>query len=183
MSDDTALLEAAKAFDQEALKTIFETYSSAIYRYALRLCRDSIEADNVVGDVFAQLIDQLADGKGPRTNLRSYLYQIAYHIIVDHSRDKAHQSSMEVAEFMASGETFVATQAEDNALYDALAKAINHDLTDDQRHVVILHFVEGLSMQETADVIGKSVNNIKVIQNRAFGKLRQVLNRVVEENR
>ena len=60
-------------------------------------------------------------------------------------------------------------------LYDAILKAIQDDLTEDQRHVIILRFLEGFSLQETAKIIGKAVSNVKVIQNRAITALRKSL--------
>ena len=71
MESDLSLLDAAKNMNQEALIKIFDLYSSALYNYALRICNDPLEADQVVGDVFAKLLDQLSAGHGPSTNLRS----------------------------------------------------------------------------------------------------------------
>ena len=51
-----------------------------------------------------------------------------------------------------------------------------NDLTNDQRHVVILRYLEGFSLRETAAIIGKEENHVKVIQDRAIAKIRQVLN-------
>jgi RNA polymerase sigma-70 factor (ECF subfamily) len=48
-------------------------------------------------------------------------------------------------------------------------------LTDDQRHVIILRFLEGFNLNETAAILGKQVGHIKVIQNRAITKLRKAL--------
>ena len=53
--------------------------------------------------------------------------------------------------------------------------AIRNDLTEDQRHVIVLRFLEGFSLRETADIIGKQVYNVKVIQNRGIVKLRKAL--------
>lgn len=53
--------------------------------------------------------------------------------------------------------------------------AIRKHLTRDQRHVVILRFIEGFSLRETADIIGKEVGNVKVIQSRAVAMLRKAL--------
>jgi RNA polymerase sigma-70 factor (ECF subfamily) len=52
---------------------------------------------------------------------------------------------------------------------------MNTELTDDQRHVIILRFLEDFSLKETAEIIGKEVNNIKVIQNRGIAKLRKAM--------
>jgi len=176
-NDGVTLLKAAQKLDEDALTTIFDSYAPAIYKYALRLCHDPIEADNIVGDVFSQLLEQFAGGKGPRTNLRSYLYQTAYHLVVDHSRDNKHTAPLEVAINVQERERSVptATQIEERVLMEALVSAMNSELTDDQRHVIILRFLEDFSLKETAQIIGKEVNNVKVIQNRGISKLRKAL--------
>ncbi len=74
--------------DQAALAAIFDLYSRSIFRYTLRLCEDPLEADQIVGDVFNQFLEQVSRGGGPKTNLKSYLYQIAYHIVIDHVRER-----------------------------------------------------------------------------------------------
>ena len=79
MEADAQLLDRARMLDKAALGKIFDLYSSPLYCYALRLCGDPALADHVVGDVFAKLLDQFSSGKGPSANLRSYLYEIAYH--------------------------------------------------------------------------------------------------------
>ena len=56
-----------------------------------------------------------------------------------------------------------------------------NDLNDAQRHVVILRFMEGMSLKETAAITGKKINNVKVIQNRAIAALHKALDRPVEE--
>jgi RNA polymerase sigma-70 factor (ECF subfamily) len=51
------------------------------------------------------------------------------------------------------------------------------ELTEDQRNVIVLRFQEEFSLQETADIIGKNVNAVKALQNRAIIKLREALKR------
>jgi len=171
------LLKAAQKLDEEALTAIFDQFAPAIYKYTLRLCRDQIVADNIVGDVFAQLLEQFGQGKGPRTNLRSYLYQTAYHLVVDRSRDNQHNAPLEVAMNNYASGQFAPTQSqiEERVMMEALISAMNTDLTEDQRHVIILRFLEDFSLKETAEIIGKEVNNIKVIQNRGIAKLRKAM--------
>jgi DNA-directed RNA polymerase specialized sigma24 family protein len=85
-----SLLNGAQKMEDEALTAIFDEYAPSIYRYATRFTHDPIIADNIVGDVFSQLLDQFSAGKGPRENLRSYLFQTAYHLAVDNVRDGQH---------------------------------------------------------------------------------------------
>jgi RNA polymerase sigma-70 factor (ECF subfamily) len=152
MRTEVPLLEAARSMNKEALIEIFDLYSSALYNYALRLCNDPLRADHIVGDVFARLLEQLSAGHGPSANLRSYLYETTYHLIVDDARYAHREAPLEVAEFLRP-----------------------KNLTEDQRHVIILRFLEGFSLRETADIMGKEVYNVKVIQNRGVAKLRKAL--------
>jgi RNA polymerase sigma-70 factor, ECF subfamily len=175
MQDKTAVVTAARSLDRDALTAIFDEYAPAIYRYLLRLGVYPLEADQVVGDVFARLLDKLVEGKGPRTNLRSYLFQTAYHLVVDHSRDRQRNAPLDVADTIKEEDQPVQAQTEEKMLLENLADAMKHELTEDQRNVLILRFQEEFSLQETADITGKNVNAIKALQNRAIKKLREAL--------
>jgi RNA polymerase sigma-70 factor (ECF subfamily) len=181
MEVNVPLLEAARNMDKEALVEIFDLYSSALYNYALRLCNDPLKADHIVGDVFAKLIEQWSVGNGPATNLRSYLYETTYHLIIDEARVHHREAPLEVIEFLRNDGYSVLANLENRMLFDAVIVAIKHKLTEDQRHVIILRFLEGFSLRETADIMGKEVYNVKVIQNRGVAKLRKALlgNKVV----
>jgi RNA polymerase sigma factor (sigma-70 family) len=171
---DASLLDAAKQMDRDALVQIFDTYSSAIYNYAFRLCSDPLMADNIVGDVFAKLLEHLSVGRGPSTNLRSYLYEMTYHMVVDEARYAQRTAQMESVDLQLHDEYSAHISVEDRILFKAIIKAIQN-LKADQRHVIILRFLEGFSVHETAVIIGKEESNIKVIQNRAIGALRKAL--------
>jgi RNA polymerase sigma-70 factor (ECF subfamily) len=175
MRTEMPLLEAARNMDKEALIEIFDLYSSSLYNYALRLCNDPLRADHIVGDVFAKLLEQLSAGHGPSTNLRSYLYETTYHLIVDDARYAHREAPLEVVDFGRHDGYGSRVTLENRMLFDAVIAAIKKDLTEDQRHVIILRFLEGFSLRETADIMGKEVYNVKVIQNRGVAKLRKAL--------
>jgi RNA polymerase sigma-70 factor (ECF subfamily) len=176
MEANRTLLSAARMLDQDALVKIFDLYSSALYNYALRLCGDPITADHTVGDVFVKLLDQLSSGNGPTDNLRSYLYETTYHLIVDEARNARRTVPLEVAGWLRPDAQSSMLGLENRILFEGIIGAIQNDLTDDQRHVVILRYLEGFSLRETAAIIGKEVNHVKVIQNRAVAKIRKALN-------
>lgn len=175
MTSDDPLMQAAKSMDRDALIEIFDHYSSSLYNYALKLCNDPLEADHIVGDVFARLLDQWSAGNGPRTNLRSYLFETTYHLVVDQARHSRRQAPLEAVELVRHDRYAVAVSLENRMLFDAVILAIREHLTEDQRHVIILRFFEGFSLRETADIMGKEVYNVKVIQNRGVAKLRKAL--------
>ncbi|MBN1451849.1 MAG: RNA polymerase sigma factor [Anaerolineales bacterium] len=175
MTDPSALLKAARRLDKGALAEIFDLHAPDIYNYILRLCQDPIQADQVVGDVFSRFLDQLAAGQGPHTNLRAYLYQTAYHLFIDQAREVQRFAPIEIVEFFAPDNYSIQDAVENRALLDAVMLAINNDLTEEQRHVIVLRFLEGLSLKETAQIVGKNENSVKVLQGRGIAKLRKVL--------
>jgi len=174
-TSDLELLEAARKMNKEALVKIFDRYSSALYNYAFRLCDDMLTADYVVGDVFAKLLDQFSAGNGPRTNLRSYLYEMAYHLVVDEARYSHREAPLEAVDLVHYDGYSAFVSLENQILLKTVMLAIRNRLTKDQRHVIILRFLEGFSLIETATIIGKEVSHVKVIQNRAIAALRRAL--------
>lgn len=173
--DDKILLAAIRKLDADALTAVFEQYAPLVFKYSLRLCRDPQEADDVVGEVFSRLLDALTQGKGPQKNLRSYLYQTAYHIIIDDTRDRTHYTPLDGHFNQPASEDLPPEQAEERRQFLLLHKAIHTVLTQDQKHVIVLRFLEGFDLRDTAHILGRDVNNIKVIQNRAVAKLREAL--------
>jgi RNA polymerase sigma-70 factor (ECF subfamily) len=177
MTIDIAKIQSIKELKPDKLGAVFDYYAPAIYKYAFRLCRDSVEADQIVGDVFSSLLEQMAAGKGPETNLRAYLYQVAYHLVVDHARERQRFTIVdENAPERNAGS--IVSQAENRILLDALASAINKELTDEQRQVITLRFQENFSLQETAKIVGRNINAVKALENRGVKKLRQLLEKV-----
>jgi RNA polymerase sigma-70 factor (ECF subfamily) len=174
METDLALLQAAKTMRKDALVEIFDRYAVPLYRYAFRMCGNAVLADQIVGDVFARLLDQLAAGNGPESNLRSYLYETAYHLIVDEARSSRRRAPLEVLASLRQDVRSGSSAVEDKIMFELVLDAIQRELTDDQRHVILLRFLEELSLRETAAVLGKEVNHVKVIQTRAIARLRQV---------
>src|SRR6266487_1908225 len=145
---------AGKYLDEDILTAIFDQFAPAIYKFALRLCHDLSVGDNIVGDAFAQLLEQFATGKGPRSDPRLYLYQTAYSSIVKYLRDGQHDPSAEPV-------VSAADQSQPQDDKEALISAWNNELTEDQRHVVILYFLEDFNLKETGNILGKSVGEIR----------------------
>jgi RNA polymerase sigma-70 factor, ECF subfamily len=175
METDQTLLEAARTMDKEALVKIFDLYSSVLFKYALRLCSDPVAADHIVGDVFAKLLEQLSAGNGPTSNLRSYLYEMTYHRMIDEVRYSRRRAPLEVVDSLRGQAHPAFSSVEDQILLQQLLQALQNELTNDQRHVITLRFLEEFSLRETAAIMGKTVDHVKVIQNRAIAALRRSL--------
>ena len=175
METDKVLLQAAQKMDRDAIVEIFELYNSPLYNYVLRLSGDRILADHIVGDVFAKLIEQLSMGKGPESNLRSYLYETAYHRLIDETRFTRRRAPLEAAAWIPQDRNSLFVSVEDEILFKQVLHVIRNRLTEDQRHVIVLRYLEEFSLRETADILGKRVEHVKVIQGRAIIALRKTL--------
>jgi len=177
VEDEATLIKAVRSMDGAALTEIFEEYAPAIFKYLLRLGTDVQEADQLVGDVFARLLEKIAEGKGPEKNLRSYLFQTAYHLVVDESRGRQRITALDAADTVKEDVKPVHAQTEEKMLLEQLSNAMELYLTEDQRNVLVLRFQEGFSLKETAEIVGKNVNAVKVLQNRGVKALRNAMNR------
>lgn len=181
MKEKSDVRVAVNSLDQDELATIFDEYAPAIYKYLLRLGLQPQEADQIVGDVFVRLLDKNSEGKGPHSNLRSYLFQIAYHLVVDNSRERQRLAPLEVALSLSNETESVQSMAEEKILLEKLGIAIERNLTEEQKNVIVLRFQEDFSLKETAEIIGKNVNAVKALQNRGILNLRQAMGRLDEE--
>jgi RNA polymerase sigma-70 factor, ECF subfamily len=176
MLDNTALLKAALKMDQGALIAIFDQYALDIYKYLYTLCNDPVVSDEIVGDVFSELLEQCATGSESIINLRIFLYQVAYRRVVEYIiTDQDRKRSKTNAKILIPITQSPALSDEENRQIGALLVAINSHLNDIQRHVMILRFLEGFSLKETAVIVGKSVSSVKVTQNHALARLQKIL--------
>lgn len=169
---EKALLEQARRLDERALSQIHDRYYPEIYRYALYRTGRTEVADDIASEVFLRLLDALHSGRAPQTTLRGWLFGVASNLVVDHYR-KAPRESQGLDETMAApGSLPVA--AEQNWQRQEVRAALRQ-LTREQQEVLGLRFGDGISVEETAAVMGKSVNAVKALQFRAVEALRRVL--------
>lgn len=169
------LFSALRRMDGEALAQAFDLYASGIYKYAFRHGGNAWTADEIVGYVFSRLLEHLSEGRGPTSNLRSYLFEIAHHRLVDEVRSVQRTSPLEAVELTLHDGTLIYMNIENRIVFEPILRAIQNYLTDYQRHVIMLRFFEGFSMRETANILGRSEKQVKAAQNRAIVKLRKVL--------
>jgi RNA polymerase sigma-70 factor, ECF subfamily len=181
MDREITLLTAASRMNGDALAEIFELYAPALYKYAFRLCNQAGMADELVGEVFEKFVQQISAGHNSGVYLRAYLFEIAYGIL---TRDVRYTNFCLLTDRTALRHReprVVMPGSDDRRMLESLEWSLIHDLTEDQRHVVLLRFVEGFSLKETAVIVEKKVNNVKVIQNRAIAGLRKALDNPVAE--
>jgi len=174
MANNQTLLQGARRFEMGALADIYDTFSPAIYRYAMRLLGDNDQAEECVAETFSRFLVALKHGKGPREHLQAYLYRVAHNWITDVYRRKLPPLLPLDPEMHADVENdppqVFSQELEQQMVRDALAL-----LTSDQRQVIVLKYIEDMNNSEIADTIEKPIGAVKALQHRGIQALRRIL--------
>ncbi|MCG3211660.1 MAG: ECF RNA polymerase sigma factor SigW [Anaerolineae bacterium] len=176
MSNDLeqARLRRANAFDRAALAAIYDEYQQPIYRYVYRNVGEVEIARDLTAEVFHRFLQAIQREQGPTRHLRAWLYRAAHNSVIDHFRRQKHRQHLPLNEELVNTRDDPVTLAE-GRLSAAAVRAALQELTDDQRQVIILKFIEGLSNAEAANVLDKPIGAIKSLQHRALAALQRHL--------
>lgn len=158
------------SLDSQAVSAAYDRYYPDIYRYVSYRLGDETLAEDFASDVFIRLLEALHAGRGPRENLRGWLFGAASHLINDHLRRRYRRRQEPLEEDYPSREPAPPDEVEDRDRAGILQRALAH-LTAEQQHVLTLRFGEGFSLEETATAMNKKINAVKQLQLRALAAL------------
>jgi RNA polymerase sigma-70 factor (ECF subfamily) len=161
-------------FDEQALAEVYDTYSPAIYAFALRLLGDEDLAEECVAETFFRYLKALRNGNQSIRELKPYLYRIAHNWIQDYYRQKGRQPLEILEESLADSRQAVDEESERRLLQEQARAALAH-LTAEQRLVIVLHFIEGWDQASIAAALQKPLTAVKALQHRGLQALRRML--------
>ncbi|HEX3178012.1 MAG TPA: sigma-70 family RNA polymerase sigma factor [Methylomirabilota bacterium] len=190
--DDRTLLARAAGGDSDALEVLMSRHASRVYRVALGITRSSADAEEVVQDVFLQIVHKGAGFEG-RAALGSWIYRITTNVSLNKRRGKRREleTSLEdlLPRYKADGHregdrAFLLadwSSMPDRELLAGESRRILEEaldrLPDHYRAVLVLKDVEELSSEEVAEAVGDSVAAVKTRLHRARMALREQLTR------
>jgi RNA polymerase sigma-70 factor (ECF subfamily) len=158
----------AREGDVDALRLLFLLYADNVFGYVLSIVHDEHDAEDLTSEVFARLPRALRLYRPGATPFVAWLLRVARNAALDHLR---RERSVPSAEISAAGEPAGFHELERLAgLRSALAA-----LPADQREVVVLRLLAGLSPHEVADRLNRSVDAVHALQHRARRRLRTEL--------
>jgi len=168
---ETALVEAARSGDRRAIEELLARYESSIYRFGRRMCGDEEAAREVLQETMIAAFKNLPGFRGD-ASLSTWLYQIARSFCIKQRRGARPTVALEpdLPDPAASPEAQVQARQIGASLAAAIAA-----LPLEQREVLVLRDVEGLSAPEAAEVIGIEVAALKSRLHRARMALRTQL--------
>jgi RNA polymerase sigma-70 factor (ECF subfamily) len=169
--DETRLAVArAKEGDRNALQFLYVRYSNNIYGYVRSIVRDDHEAEDVTQHVFAKLITTIVKYDDRGVPFFAWLLRLARNVAIDHLR----------ANRLTPTETVIDADVSNGADLDRseTVRAALAMLPDEQREVVILRHVVGLSPGEIADRMGRTESSIHGLHHRGRRALQRELARL-----
>jgi RNA polymerase sigma-70 factor (ECF subfamily) len=172
------LQQAQDACDPAAFDGLYLLFADRVFRYLLARIGDPDLAEDITAQVFLRLIEKVGIYRiGPRDNVAifsAWLYRLAHNKMVDvlRSHKRTQESPLEHAALVVSGDTM--EDVEDHLDFQRVLQSLRV-LNDQQREVIVLRFVEELSIAETAQIMQKSEGAVKALQHRALETLRRHL--------
>jgi len=178
--DERELIEQSQAGDIEAFNQLVEQYQNIVYSVSLRMIGSAETAEDITQDTF--LAAYKAIGKFRGGSFKSWIIRIATNSCHDKMRVARRASVTSLDDMFQELGDFIpdndAESPEDYALRGELSRFLNKGLArlpEDQRLVIILCDIQGLTYEEISQVTNSSLGTVKSRLNRGRAGLRDYL--------
>ncbi len=171
-NDEAILVKRAQKGDLDAFGVLYQRYVDRVYRYMCVRLGDPAEAEDLTAEVFLRALEKLDSFRWRGVPFGAWLFRLAHNIAVDYWRKRRPLHSLDAVSAGHNGD--VEKRLEREALIQEIRDALEL-LTPLQQQVLTLRFAAGLSIAETARVMGKKEGAVKNLQHKALKALRRVL--------
>ncbi|GAB6985208.1 sigma-70 family RNA polymerase sigma factor [Nocardioides pyridinolyticus] len=171
-----ALVELARQGDSEAFGLLYDHYQPSVYRFLFYRTRSSTLAEDLTSETFFRALRSMNNFRWQGKDFGAWLMTIARNLATDHFK---------------AGRTRLELTTEDMALHDdatdgpegmVLAGLTNEillqaltELPPEQRDCLVMRFLQGMSIAETAAVLGRSDGAVKQLQLRGVRNLAKLM--------
>lgn len=178
-SEDIAA--GVRAGDPQAVGAVYACMSDRILGYLHARLRDRALAEDLTVQTFIELLQRGSTITGGAAAIKVWLFRAAHFNLLDHVRKAARRGEQLVDDLTVvydeedpdPGPFRQAAMSEDRRM---VRRAVDH-LSDDQREVILLRYVAGLSGPEVAEVTGRSAGAVRSLQHRGERALARLLER------
>lgn len=179
VENDLILVEQAQSGDVEAVGLLFDKHYRSMFHYFFARVGQRQQAEDLAGELFTRMVHHLPSFQPTGVPFRAWLFRIAYNLTMDHFRvgNGKELSPLEQATTVAQPEQNPVRQVEQQMTSETL-QATLETLVPEQRQVIVLRFLVGLSLQDTADVMERTLSAVKTIQHRGLKTMRASLAQV-----
>ena len=161
-------IDRAKEGDGDALRLIYLRYADNVYGYVCSIVRDEHDAEDVTQQIFSKLLTSLARYEPSSVPFSAWILRVSHNAAIDHVRARR---AIPFEEVRSTEEPFSDIGRE---RWGDLRTALD-TLPSDQRQVVMLRFVVGLSPAEIAQRLGRTEDAVHALQHRGRRRMREQL--------
>jgi RNA polymerase sigma-70 factor (ECF subfamily) len=168
------VLAAAQAGAEWAWESVYRDLAPTLRGYVR--AHGAAEPDDLVAEVFLQLARNLHSFEGDEQGFRSWVFTVAHHRLIDERRARGRRPVDPADTFVLEGagpQGDVEADAVDRLRADE-ARALLDRLSPDQRDVLLLRILGGLTVEEVAAAVGKRPGAVKALQRRALAALQRM---------
>ncbi|MCW2578656.1 MAG: polymerase, sigma-24 subunit, subfamily [Blastococcus sp.] len=174
--DVWALVRRAQDGDAEAFGLLYDHYVTVVYRYVYHRVADRATAEDVTSETFVRALRRIDSLSFQGRDVGAWLVTIARNIVLDHVKSSRYRLEVTTADMRDADR---ATDGPEDAV---IAHLTNQQLLEcvrqlgsEQQECIVLRFLHGLSVAETAQIMGKKDGAIKALQHRAVRRLAGLL--------
>lgn len=166
------LVRLAQHGDGDAFGRLYDRYVDSVFRFIYYRVNDRALAEDFTSETFLRALRRISTISYQGRDIGAWFITIARNIVLDHVKSARNRLETTTGETPESKEHVPSTE---NAVLQSLQSehlmAAIGELGNEQRECVLLRFIHGLSVNETAAVMGKNGGAIKALQHRAVRKL------------
>ncbi|MGP4110114.1 ECF subfamily RNA polymerase sigma factor, BldN family [Streptomyces sp. 4N509B] len=170
------LVERAQGGEAEAFGRLYDHYADTVYRFIYYRVGGRATAEDLTSETFLRALRRIGTFTWQGRDFGAWLVTIARNLVADHFKSSRTRLEVTTGEMLDANE--VERSPEDSVLESlansALLEAVRK-LNPQQQECVTLRFLQGLSVAETARVMGKNEGAIKTLQYRAVRTLARLL--------
>lgn len=171
-----ALIHAAQAKDMDAFAGLYERYGDLVYRYVYFRVGSQQLAEDVVSETFLRALRRIDSFTWQGRDFGAWLVTIARNIVADHYKSSRFRLEVTTADMLDSDRL---EESPENSVLKAftnvaLIEAVKQ-LGPEQQECIVLRFLQGLSVAETARIMGRNEGAVKALQYRAVRALGRLI--------
>jgi RNA polymerase sigma-70 factor, ECF subfamily len=161
---------------KHSFEALAQELGQPLLRYLRRLVGDQTVADDLLQETLVRIARGLSAFSG-RSSAKTWAYSIATNVAADHFRKVEHR--LNIVEVSEAGDLPDADRSADERMVvdemNSCVRQVIDSLPDDYRTALVLHELEGLTMEHTAEICGCSLATAKIRIHRGRERLRKAL--------
>ncbi len=171
-----ALVDLARRGDAEAFGALYDHYNTAVYRFIYFRVNSTALAEDLVSETFFRALRSMSSFQWQGKDFGAWLMTIARNLVIDHYKSGRTRLETVTNDFTGreghsdGPETEVLAELTSDILRTALSR-----LPAEQQECLVLRFLSGCSIAETAKALGRSEGAVKQLQLRAIRNLAKIL--------